>query len=171
MNRTEKQQAVKSFSEKMQKAKACVFADYRGLTVSQMTVLRRKLHAAKSSINVVKNRLAKHALKDLSIQGLDEYLKGPTAVAYSEIDQIMPAKVLVEFAKDNEKLKLKAGFMDGKVLSIAMLKELASLPSREILLARFLGTLNAPATNFVGVLAAIPRQLVTVLNALKEKKG
>jgi len=170
MNRTEKQGAVKSFTDLVQKAKAVVLADYCGLTVAQMTQLRRKLHESKSSMSVIKNRLFKRALKELSISGLDEYLKGPVAVASSDDDPVLPAKVLVEFAKNNEKLKLKAGLMDKKVLSLAMLKELANLPSREILLARLLGTLNAPATNIVGVLAAIPRQLVTALNAIKEKK-
>lgn len=170
MNKTEKQQAVEKISGGVKKAKAFIFADYRGLTVSQMTDLRRKLHNAKSSISVIKNRLAKRALTSLQIKGLEEFLKGPTAVASSEADPVSPAKVLVDFAKDNEKLKLKAGFMDGKVLTIAMLKELASLPSREVLLAKLLGSLNAPASNLVGVLSAVPRQLATVLNAIKEKK-
>lgn len=171
MNRTEKQEAVKTFSEKVKKAKAFVLADYLGLTVSQMTNLRRKLHEQKSSIRVVKNRLFKRALKDLSIEGLDAYLKGPVAMAYSNEDPISPAKILVAFAKENDKLKIKAGFMDKKVLTVQMLNELAQLPSREILLAKLLGTMNAPATNFALVLSAVPRQLVTALNAIKEKKG
>ncbi len=166
MNRAEKTDAVKKFSEKMKTAKSSIFADYRGLTVDQMTKLRRKLREAKSSINVVKNRLAKRALKDLSITGLDDYFKGPTAVATADVDPTSVAKVLVDFAKENEKFKVKAGFMDGKVLSLSLIRELASLPSREVLLAKLLRTMSAPATNLVGVLATIPRQLVTVINAI-----
>ncbi|MBI2092568.1 MAG: 50S ribosomal protein L10 [Deltaproteobacteria bacterium] len=171
MNRTQKSEMVNQLVSKMQKAKAFVLAEYKGLTVSQMTDLRRKLHTSKSSVNVIKNRLFKRALKQLSIQGLDEYLKGPVAFASCEVDPVMPAKVLVPFAKENEKLKVKAGFMDNKVLTAKMLEEISMLPSREILLAKFLGTLNAPASNLVGVLSAVPRQLVTVLNAIKEKKN
>lgn len=170
MNRTEKQETVRFLTEKVKNAKAFVLADYLGLTVSQMTDLRRRLHSQKSSIRVIKNRLFKRALKDLSIEGLDTYLKGTLAMAYSDDDPVNPAKVLVGFAKDNDKLKLKVGFMENKVLTIQMLNALATLPSREILLAKMLGSLNAPATNIVGVLAAVPRQLVTVLNAIKEKK-
>ncbi len=170
MNRTEKQETVKTFTEKVKNVKAFVLAGYSGLTVAQMTDLRRKLNTSKSSISVIQNRLFKRALKSLAIEGLDEYLKGPVAMASSDVDPVAPAKVLSQFAKDNTKLKLKAGFMDKKVLTLSMLNELANLPSREILLARALGAMSAPATNFVGVLAALPRQLVTVINAIKEKK-
>ncbi|PIR17313.1 MAG: 50S ribosomal protein L10 [Deltaproteobacteria bacterium CG11_big_fil_rev_8_21_14_0_20_49_13] len=170
MNRTQKQETVKTFTEKVKNAKAFILADYLGLTVAQMTSLRRKLDKDKSSMRVVKNRLFKRALKDLSIEGLDTFLKGTVAMVYSNDDPILPAKVLAHFAKDNEKLKIKAGFMDNKVMTAKMLHEIASLPSREILLAKLLGTMNAPATNIVGVIAAVPRQLVTALNAIKEKK-
>lgn len=170
MNRTEKQTMVKDLAEKIQKTKSFLLADYCGLTVAQMTDLRRKLHGSKSKVSVIKNRLFKRALKELSIEGLDEYLKGPIALASSDEDEVMPAKVMVAFAKDNEKLKLKAGLMGSKVLSLAMIKDLASLPSREVLLAKMLGSMNAPATNLVGVLSALPRQLVTVINAIKDKK-
>lgn len=170
MNRTQKTETVKTLTERLQKAKAFVLADYKGLTVEQFTSLRRKLYGAKSNINVIKNRLFKRALKELSIEGLDAHLKGTTALAYSDTDAVMPAKTLVAFSKDNDKLKLKAGFMDSKVLTLAMLMDLATLPSREVLLAKALGSMNAPASNLVGVLAALPRQLVTVIDAIKAKK-
>lgn len=170
MNRTQKSEEVKSFIEKLQKTKAVILADYKGLTVSQITNLRRKLRESKGAMRVVKNRLFKRALKELSIEGMEPQLKGPTAFISTEHDPVVSAKVLVNFAKDNDKLKLKGGFMESRLLSIKMIEELARLPSREILLARLLGSMNAPATNLVGVLAAIPRQLVTVINAIKEKK-
>lgn len=170
MNRTEKQTAVKNFTEGLQKAKAFILAEYKGLTVSQMTDLRKKLHGSKSSITVIKNRLFKRALKELSIGGLDEHLRGATAVTSSDVDPVASAKVLVQFAKENEKLKIKAGFMENKIMSLKMIEALSNLPSREVLLAKLLRTMNGPATNFVNVLAAVPRQLVTALNAIKEKK-
>lgn len=170
MNRTEKQNTVKAFAEKLAGAKAFILADYCGLTVTQMTDLRRKLTASKSSMRVIKNRLFKRALKELSIEGLDDFLKGTVAFAYSNEDPVMPAKVLAAFAKDNDKLKLKVGYMDKKVLDAKMINALATLPSKEVLLSKLLGSINAPATNLVYVLSAVPRQLVTALNAIKEKK-
>jgi len=171
MNRTEKQSMVKDLAGKIQKAKTFLLADYCGLTVEQMTDLRRKLHTSKSKVKIIKNRLFKRALKELSIEGLDEHLKGPVAMASSDDDPVLPAKVMVNFAKDNEKLKLKVGFMDSKVLTLKMIESLATLPSKEVLLAKLLATMNAPASNMVGVLSAIPRKLVNVMNAIKEKKN
>jgi len=102
---------------------------------------------------------------------LDSHLKGPVAWADSSNDPVAVAKAMTEFAKDNEKLKIKIGYMDGKVLSLQTIKQLAALPSREVLLGKMLGSLMAPATNLANVLAAIPRQLVTVLSAIKDKKA
>lgn len=170
MNRTEKQAAVKGFTDKLQKAKAFILAEYKGLTVSQMTDLRRKLHGAKSSVSVIKNRLFKRALKELSISGLDDHLRGATAITSSDADPVATAKILVQFAKENEKFKIKAGFMESKILDLRTIEALSSLPSREVLLTKLLWTLNGPATNFANVLAAVPRKLVYALNAIKEKK-
>lgn len=171
MNRTEKQEEVKGLTEKLKKAKAFVLADYCGLTVSQITDLRRKLNTSKSVMKVVKNRLFKRALKELSIEGFDDCLKGPVAVTSTESDPVLATKALVGFAKDHDKLKIKAGYVENKFLSLKMLTELSALPSREVLLAKLLGSLNAPASNLAQVLSAIPRQLVTVMNAIKEKKS
>lgn len=170
MNRTEKQQQVDYIAEKFEKSKSIIFANYRGLNVSEITELRTKLTQADSTMKVVKNRLAKRAAQQVNIQGLDDYLKGPTAMASSEIDPIIPAKILVDFAKDHEVLEIKAGYMDGKVMDLATINRLARLPSREVLLSRALASMNAPITNFTLALAAIPRQLVTVINAIKDKK-
>lgn len=170
MNRNEKQQQVDYVVEKFEKAKAIIFANYRGLNVSEITDLRRKLSEAESTMKVVKNRLAKRAAKQINLEGFDEFLTGPTAMASSEVDPVMPAKVLVNFAKDHEVLEIKAGYIDGKILDVATIKNLAALPSREELLSRALSSMNAPATNFTMVLAAIPRQLVNVISAIKDTK-
>ncbi len=147
-----------------------IFAEYRGLKVSQMTDLRHKLRAADSSMKVVKNRLVKRVLAERGMTELSAFLVNPTAIAMSDADPVAPAKVLVEFAKTNTALLIKAGFMDGAMLTRAQIEQLATLPSKEVLLSRALASMNAPATNFAGVLAAVPRALVTVIDALKKTK-
>ncbi len=170
MNRTEKSNEVSRLKRRFEKAKAMIFADYRGLTVAEVTDLRQRLRAQQSTVKVVKNRLAKLAFKDLKVEGVEPFLKGPTAIASSDADPVVPAKVLVDFAKDHEKLQLRAGFMDGLVLDVKAIMALAKLPSREVLLAKMLGSLKAPADNLVNVLAAVPRGLVTALAAIRDSK-
>lgn len=170
MNRTEKTNEVSKLKQRFEKAKAMILADYRGLTVAEVTELRQKLHAQQSTVKVVKNRLAKLAFKDLNVEGMDSFLKGPTAIASSDTDAVIPAKVLVDFAKTHEKLQLRAGYMDGIVLDIKSIMALATLPSREVLLSKMLGSLQAPATNLVNVLSAVPRGLVTALAAIRDTK-
>jgi len=170
VNREDKTTEVKNLSEKLNKAKVMIFADYRGLKVSEMTELRSKLREDESWFKVIKNRLMKRALKQEGLDALDKYFTGPTALATSEVDPVNPAKALVEFAKGHDKLEIKGGFLDGKDLTPADLQALAKMPSREVLLARALSSMNAPATNMAGVLAAIPRKLVYAFNAIKETK-
>ena len=105
------------------------------------------------------------------MKGLDPYLEGPTAIAIVNGEPVAPAKVLADFAKDNKKFELKIGCVDGQIFSVSDIQRLSNLPSREVLLTQLLGTLNAPASNMVGVLAAVPRSLVQALAAIQEKKG
>lgn len=170
MDKRQKQEQVDYISNKFEKAKSIIFADYRGLNVEAITDLRRKLSQSQSTIKVVKNRLAKRAAKSHGVSGLDGYLTGPTAMASSEIDPVLPAKIMVDFAKSHEPLSIKAGFMDGKVIDLSVIMTLATLPSRDVLLARALRSMNAPITNFTMALAAIPRQLVTVIDAVRKTK-
>lgn len=170
MNREQKVEEVKRIADRFEKAKALIFADYRGLKVSEMTELRAKLHENGAEMKVVKNRLVKRVLKDRGLTELDQFFVDPTAMASAEEDAVAPAKVLVEFAKAHEALTLKAGLMDGAILTKAQIEYLATLPSRDELLGRALASMNAPATNFVGVLAALPRQVVTVIDAIRRKK-
>lgn len=170
MNRTEKSNEVSKLKQRFEKAKAMFFADYRGLTVAEVTELRQKLYVQQSAMKVVKNRLAKLAFKDLKVEGMDPFLKGPTAIASSDTDAVVPAKILVDFAKTHEKLQLRAGYMDGTVLDVKSIIALAKLPSREVLLSKMLGSMQAPATNLVNVLAAVPRGLVTALAAIRDSK-
>jgi len=171
LNKTGKEQVVAELAEKLAGAKASFLADYRGLTVEQVNDLRGKLRAAGVDYRVVKNTLLKLAIKDTASECLVPMLSGPTAIAIALGDVVAPAKVLSEYAKANPKFELKGGALEGKALSLADIKALSDLPSREVLLAKMLGSMSAPATNFVGVLAAVPRSLVQVLAAIQDKKA
>jgi len=171
LNRTEKQQFVQEMAERLQNTQATFLADYRGIDVEQATQLRRELTQAGVEYRVVKNNLLKLAAKGTPAEGLQEFCAGPTAIALSGDDPVAPAKILSKFAKEIDAFELKAGVLSGKMLSVADISALADLPSREELLAKALSSMNAPASNFVGVMAAIPRQLVQVLNAIGQSKA
>jgi large subunit ribosomal protein L10 len=170
MDRKGKEREVENLSERLKKAKAVIFADFLKLKVSEMTELRSQLRKSEAVFKVIKNRLARRVLEKEGLKELDEYVTGPTAVATSISDPASVAKVLVEFAKEHEFLKVRGGFAEGKILSTADINTLAKLPSREVLLSKMLASMNAPATNFTMVLAAIPQKLVRAINAIKEKK-
>ena len=171
LNKSSKEQIVAELSEKLASAKAAFLADYRGLNVEQVDKLRGELRGAGVEYRVVKNTLLKLAAKGTSCECLSDHLAGPTAIAIAGADPVAPAKILSEFAKTNKTFALKVGSLNGNLLELAQIEALAELPSREVLLAKVLGSLNAPATNFVGVLAAIPRSLVQVLAAIQDKKA
>lgn len=162
---------VNALSEKVKAAKSIVLADYRGLTVEQDTELRNALRKAGVEYKVVKNTLTRFAAKENGLDGLDPFLNGPTAMATSETDPVAPAKVLAEYAKKYDKLELKAGVVEGKVIDVNGIKALAELPPREVLIAKVLGTFNAPISGFVNVLNGNLRGLAVVLNAIAEKKA
>lgn len=170
MNRQEKEQEVVKLSDRFKKAKALIFAGYRGLKVAEMTELRMKLRKSASAMKVVKNRLVKRVLEKEGLKDLEKYFVEPTALATSESDPAAVAKVLVEFAKDHDKLKIKGGYLEGKFVDLKGIDVLAKLPSREVLLSRALASMNAPATNLACVLAALPQKLARAINAIKEKK-
>jgi large subunit ribosomal protein L10 len=170
LNKSSKETLVAELAEKLKGVKAAFLADYRGLDVEQANDLRNKLREAGVDYRVVKNTLLRLAAKDTDAGCLDEFLSGPTAIAMVEEDPVAPAKALVDFAKKNEVFELKAGMLDGKLLDAAAIKALSDLPSREELLGKMLGSMSAPATNFVGVLAAVPRSFVQVLAAIKDQK-
>lgn len=170
MNRTEKEEIVQELSQRLNESSAAFLADYRGINVDQATALRRELTLAGVEYRVVKNNLLKLAAKGTPAESLQDYCTGPTAIALAGADPVAPAKILSKFAKDIEAFELKAGVLSGKALSIADISALAELPSRDELLAMALASMNAPVTNFVGTLAAIPRSLVQVLNAITQTK-
>jgi large subunit ribosomal protein L10 len=171
MNRTEKEQIVQELAQRLTDTQATFLADYRGINVEQATQLRRELTQVGVEYRVVKNSLLKLASQDTPAEPLQSYCTGPTAIALSGADPVAPAKILSKFAKEIDAFELKAGVLSGKLLSVAEIGALAALPSREELLAKALSSMNAPITNFVGTMAAIPRSLVQVLNAIGENKA
>ena len=151
----QKKQAVAELVEKLKSAQAGVLVDYRGLTVEEDTDLRRKLREAGVEYKVVKNTLTRFAANEVGLTGMDNELNGPTALAISVDDPVAPAKVIADFEKENECLKIKAGFLDGAVISLDEINKLAKTPSRDTLIAQIMGSLNAPVSNLVRTLQAL----------------
>ncbi len=154
----EKKAVVSALVERLKGAQAGVIADYRGLTVAQDTELRRKLREAGVEYSIVKNTLTRFAANEVGLTDLDPILHGPTALATSATDVVAPAKVLVEFAKNNEQLEIKAGFVDGKVIDANEVKVYASIPSKEVLISKMLGSLQAPIGSLVRTLDAVAKR-------------
>ena len=151
----QKKAQVVEVAEALKSAQTGILVDYRGLTVEEDTKLRNNLRQAGVKYFVVKNTLLRLAAKEVGLEGLDEVLHGPTALAVSEEDAVAPAKVMAEFAKENEKLEIKSGFMDGSVMTLDEVKQLAATPNRETLMAKMLGSLNAPISNLARLLSTI----------------
>ena len=165
-----KQQIAEDLRDRFSKSAIIVVTDYNGLDVSAMNDLRRKLRAEEIEYQVVKNTLLIRASEDNDVALIKDFFKGPSAVALSYEDPVAPAKVLTQFAKDNQKLEIKVGVMNGKVLDANAIKALAKLPSREVLLAQLLSALNAVPASFVRTIAEVPRSFVNVLAAIKDQK-
>ncbi len=167
----QKKALVADLSEKLKNSCTGVIVDYKGISVADDTKLRKELREAGVTYAVVKNTLLGLAAKEAGIEGVDEVLSGTTAIALSESDYVAAARILSKYAEDHENFNLKLGFLDGKVIPVSEVEALAKLPSREELVAKALGGLNAPITGFVGVLNANLRGLVCALNAIAEQKG
>ncbi len=170
MNRTEKKQIVESLHDSFSRSKIVILTDYKGLDVEHINELRRKLREAEVEYKVVKNTLIVRASEDTDAALIKDYFKGPSALAFSYNDLVAPAKVLTEFAKKNEKLEIKIGVMDGKVISLDEIKALSALPSREILLGQVLSAMNGVPTSLVRALNDVPTRLLNVLQAVKDQK-
>ena len=170
-----KQAVVAQLKEQLESAKGVVLTSYKGLTVAQDTELRRELREAGVSYHVVKNTMLRIAAKEAGIEGIEEHLEGTTAFAFSTEDAVAPAKVICGFIKKNkledaEVLTVKVGMVEGKVIGVDEVKALAALPSREELIAKLLGSMNAPISNTVNVLQGVIRNAVYVLEAIRQQK-
>lgn len=154
----EKQQAVEVITAKLRESSSTVVADYRGLNVAQVTELRKQLREAGVEFQVLKNSLVRRATEAAELSELNGILVGPTAIAFSVNDAVAPAKILNDFAKKNDALKLKGGVVEGKVVGAQEIKALAELPSREGLLSMLLSVLQAPMRNFALAVKAVGEQ-------------
>ena len=168
--RPEKVAMIAALKETMKNAKGAVLTDYRGIKVAQDTKLRRKMREAGVQYSVIKNNMASIAAKEAGIEGLDDYLKGPLAMVSSDKDPVAAAKLISEFIKENRIMEIKGGLVEGKVIDAEGVKALANLPSREVLLARLLGSMQSPITGFVTVLQGNIRNLVYALDAVRQQK-
>ena len=152
----QKKQLVADLAEKMKNASSGVLVDYKGINVADDTQLRAEMRKNNVDYRVIKNTLIRFAAKEAGLEGLDAVLEGTTALAISADDVIAPAKVVAEFAKKNEDIyNIKAGFMDGKVVSVAEIMEIANLPSKEVLLGRLVGSLQGPIFGLALAIKAI----------------
>ena len=166
-----KKVVVEEIKAKIQASKSVVLVKFNGLTVAQDTELRREFRKNNVEYNVLKNTLIRRAFNDLGVTDFDEDLNGPTSVAFG-LDETGASKVIIDAVKKYEnKVTVKSAYVDGTRVDVNAVKELAAMPSKEELLAKLLGSLKAPLSNFVGVLSAMPRSLVIALNAVAEKKG
>lgn len=170
MARPEKVRMVEEIADRLKRSQAVVLTDYRGLDVKAITELRAKLREAGAELKVVKNTLTRLAAQSVEIEGLDSYLEGPTAAAFSYSDAVAAAKVISDFAKAHDALQVKAGVLNGKVISAEEVVALAKLPSREELVAKVLWGLQSPIAGLVNVLNGPVRGLVYALEAIRKQK-
>jgi large subunit ribosomal protein L10 len=166
----QKQQIANELRDRFSKSAIIVVTDYKGLDVAAMNDLRRKLRAEEIEYQVVKNTLLVRASEDNDVALIKDHFKGPSAVALSYDDPVAPAKILSQFAKDNNKLEIKVGVMNGQVLDVNAIMALAKLPSREVLLGQLLAAFNAVPEKFVRTIAEVPRSFVNVLAAIRDQK-
>ena len=154
----QKQAVISEIREKIENSGSLVLVDYRGLTVEQVTDLRKKYREAGVQYKVYKNTMMKLAFKELGFEDFNQYLEGPSAVAFSGEDLTVAARITNEFAKTNDKLVIKAGILEGEILDNDGVKAVANIPSREVLIAKLLGSFKAPVSNFVYMLDALRKK-------------
>jgi large subunit ribosomal protein L10 len=165
-----KKVVVEEIKGKIDNAQSAVLVDYRGLTVEEITELRKQFREAGVEYKVYKNSLMRFAFKDAGLEDFNQYLTGPNGIAFGIEDAVAPAKITRDFAKTHKKLDIKAGFIEGKVIGLDGVIGLADLPSREVLIAQVLGGLNGPISGFANVLSANMKNLVYALDAIREKQ-
>jgi large subunit ribosomal protein L10 len=168
----EKENIIAELGESITSSSATLYTDYRGLSVAEVTALRKKLREVDAEFHIVKNTLFKRAAADkLPMEQLEEHLAGPTAVGFAKGDVVAATKALLDFMKDHKQMALKAGVVDGKLYSPDQVTALSKLPPKEQIIAQILGAIDAPASNLVGTLDAIIGDIVFTIQAISDQKG
>lgn len=169
--REQKELSVKEIRDKLASSRSTIFTDYKGLNVARVTELRKRMRAVGVEMKVVKNTLTRIAATDLGYDSINSKLEGPTAAIFGITDPVAPAKLLEAFSKEFKfTFDIKGGVVEGKVVDANGVKALADLPSKEVLIAMALGTLQAPIVGFLNVLQGNSRELVYVLEAIRQQK-
>lgn len=171
MARPEKVAEVQAIAERLEQAQSIVLANYSGLTVGQMTQFRRNCRANSVECRVVKNRLARIAAEKVGAGVLRDALKGPTAIVFGAASQVDPARLVVEFAKDNDKMLIKGGYVDGQLLDAQQVVALSQIPSREELLAKMMGSISSPARGLACTVNGVAAALARVIDAAAKAKA
>jgi large subunit ribosomal protein L10 len=170
LDKNQKEKELASLKEKMTRAKQIMIADHTGINVADITILRRKLKEARSEFRVTKNTLLRLAVKDTNLDVLEKYFNGPTAVVFGYDEPSAPAKIISTSIKEIEKPKFKAYFVDGQVYGQEMLKTMAELPPREVVLAILIATVQGPISQFISVIEAASREFIGTVDALVKSK-
>ena len=170
MNKAEKQAFTEDLRSEAENSGALYLTDFTGLDVKLMTLLRRRIRESGGRYRVVKNRLARRAFDDLEISGLDAHLSGPTGIVFGTTDAVEPAKVLVDFARENDQRPaFKVGVVEGRVIGEEQFRKVAMLPARDVLMAQLVGALEGPMAAFVSALQGKLQEFAGLLDALKEQ--
>ncbi len=168
----EKEIILEELREMFKRSKVAVLADYRGLNVAAMTRLRRRMREKGCELKVAKNTLALKVTGEIGMEGLEKYFEGPTIMAFSGEDLVAPAKVMVDFIKETKSpMEIKGGILEGRAIDVRAVRDLADLPSREVLLARVLGGMQAPMYGFALVLQGTLRSFAYALEAIRKQKA
>ena len=171
MQRQQKIDTVEELRDTLAKAQSLILSDFRGLTVAETNQLRQEIRKTDCTYRVIKNTLVKRAIADGPMAGLADLFRGPTAIAYSFEDPVAPAKVIDRFEGELKNLEVKGGFVDGKVLDVSGVKQLAKMKGKDELRAQLLATFMAPAQGFVRLFAAAPQNFLYLLQARERSQG
>jgi len=169
--KSDKIEAVAELHEKFARAVSAVLADFRGLTVQEITDLRQQLREASLELAVVKNTLARLAVQDTAFERLSPYFKGPTSITFSYRDSVAPAKVLSAYVKKQPKLAVRAGLFEGEIVPSEKIAEIADLPPRDVILAQALAAMQGPLAGLVGTLHGVLSTFIGTLQAIHDKKA